>query len=88
MADSSYSMPSGFGGLVRYNEEYNSKIKFNLLYKLKWFAVWVTQIFNQRFMLTPMALTHPTSLIFFELYYKNKIRFVLSKAGVYGNKRE
>ena len=25
---SSTSMPSGFGGLVRYNEEYNSKLKF------------------------------------------------------------
>ncbi len=22
------SMPSGFGGLMRYNEEYNSKLKF------------------------------------------------------------
>ena len=28
MAGSSVSMPAGFGGLTRYSEEYNSKIKF------------------------------------------------------------
>ncbi len=28
MADNSINIPSGFGGLTRYNEEYNSK--FNL----------------------------------------------------------
>ena len=28
MADSSISMPAGFGGLMRYKEEYNSKLKF------------------------------------------------------------
>jgi len=28
MADNSVSMPSGFGGLTRFNEEYNSKFKF------------------------------------------------------------
>jgi preprotein translocase subunit Sec61beta len=28
MANQGVSMPSGFGGLMRYNEEYNSKIKF------------------------------------------------------------
>ncbi len=28
MADGSVSMPAGFGGLMRYNEEYNSKLKF------------------------------------------------------------
>lgn len=26
--DSGISMPGGFGGLMRYNEEYDSKIKF------------------------------------------------------------
>jgi preprotein translocase subunit Sec61beta len=26
--DNSISMPGGFGGLMRYNEEYDSKIKF------------------------------------------------------------
>jgi preprotein translocase subunit Sec61beta len=28
MADNSMSVPAGFGGLMRYNEEYNSKLKF------------------------------------------------------------
>lgn len=28
MADNSINLPSGFGGLMRYNEEYDSKIKF------------------------------------------------------------
>ncbi len=28
MADNSMSMPAGFGGLTRYNEEYDSKFKF------------------------------------------------------------
>ena len=28
MADNNMSMPAGFGGLMRYNEEYNSKLKF------------------------------------------------------------
>jgi len=28
MADNSVNLPSGFGGLMRYNEEYDSKIKF------------------------------------------------------------
>ena len=28
MADSGVSMPAGFGGLMRYKEEYNSKLKF------------------------------------------------------------
>ena len=28
MADNSVSMPAGFGGLMRYKEEYNSKLKF------------------------------------------------------------
>ena len=28
MADNSVSMPTGFGGLMRYKEEYNSKFKF------------------------------------------------------------
>jgi preprotein translocase subunit Sec61beta len=28
MADNSVNMPAGFGGLTRYNEEYNSKFKF------------------------------------------------------------
>ena len=28
MADNSVSMPAGFGGLMRYNEEYDSKFKF------------------------------------------------------------
>ncbi len=28
MGDNSTSMPAGFGGLMRYNEEYNSKLKF------------------------------------------------------------
>lgn len=28
MADSGMSMPAGFGGLMRYKEEYNSKLKF------------------------------------------------------------
>jgi preprotein translocase subunit Sec61beta len=28
MADSTMTMPAGFGGLTRYNEEYNSKFKF------------------------------------------------------------
>ncbi len=28
MADNSMSMPAGFGGLMRYNEEYDSKFKF------------------------------------------------------------
>jgi preprotein translocase subunit Sec61beta len=28
MAENTTSMPSGFGGLTRYNEEYNSKFKF------------------------------------------------------------
>lgn len=28
MADNSMSMPAGFGGLMRYKEEYDSKLKF------------------------------------------------------------
>jgi preprotein translocase subunit Sec61beta len=28
MADSGISMPGGFGGLMRYNEEYDSRFKF------------------------------------------------------------
>lgn len=28
MADNSMAMPAGFGGLTRYNEEYDSKFKF------------------------------------------------------------
>ena len=28
MADNSMSMPAGFGGLMRYKEEYDSKFKF------------------------------------------------------------
>jgi len=28
MANQGISMPTGFGGLVRFNEEYNSKFKF------------------------------------------------------------
>ncbi len=28
MVDNSTSMPAGFGGLMRYNEEYDSKFKF------------------------------------------------------------
>ena len=28
MADNSNAMPAGFGGLMRYNEEYDSKLKF------------------------------------------------------------
>lgn len=28
MADNSMSMPAGFGGLMRYREEYDSKLKF------------------------------------------------------------
>ena len=28
MAENSMNMPSGFGGLTRFNEEYNSKFKF------------------------------------------------------------
>ncbi len=28
MADSNVNMPSGFGGLTRFKEEYNSKFKF------------------------------------------------------------
>ena len=28
MADNSNTLPSGFGGLVRYKEEYDSKLKF------------------------------------------------------------
>lgn len=28
MAENRMSMPSGFGGLMRYNEEYDSKLKF------------------------------------------------------------
>jgi len=28
MVDNSVSMPAGFGGLMRYKEEYNSKLKF------------------------------------------------------------
>lgn len=28
MADNSMAMPAGFGGLMRYREEYDSKIKF------------------------------------------------------------
>ena len=28
MADSNMAMPAGFGGLTRYNEEYDSKLKF------------------------------------------------------------
>lgn len=28
MADNNVSMPTGFGGLMRYKEEYNSKLKF------------------------------------------------------------
>lgn len=28
MADDSNTLPSGFGGLVRYKEEYDSKLKF------------------------------------------------------------
>lgn len=28
MADNSLAMPAGFGGLMRYKEEYNSKFKF------------------------------------------------------------
>jgi len=28
MADNNVSMPTGFGGLMRYKEEYNSKFKF------------------------------------------------------------
>ncbi len=28
MADNNMAMPAGFGGLTRYNEEYNSKFKF------------------------------------------------------------
>ncbi len=28
MADNSISMPAGFGGLMRYDEEYDSKLKF------------------------------------------------------------
>jgi preprotein translocase subunit Sec61beta len=28
MAKDSINLPGGFGGLVRYNEEYDSKIKF------------------------------------------------------------
>ena len=28
MADSTMAMPAGFGGLTRYNEEYDSKFKF------------------------------------------------------------
>ena len=29
MADQQLSVPSGFGGLTRYNEEYDSKFKFS-----------------------------------------------------------
>lgn len=28
MANDSVSMPAGFGGIMRYNEEYDSKFKF------------------------------------------------------------
>ena len=28
MVDNNVSMPTGFGGLMRYKEEYNSKLKF------------------------------------------------------------
>lgn len=28
MANENMSMPAGFGGLMRYDEEYNSKLKF------------------------------------------------------------
>lgn len=28
MADNTMAMPAGFGGLTRYNEEYDSKLKF------------------------------------------------------------
>jgi preprotein translocase subunit Sec61beta len=28
MADNNMAMPAGFGGLMRYNEEYDSKFKF------------------------------------------------------------
>jgi len=28
MVDNSMAMPAGFGGLMRYNEEYDSKFKF------------------------------------------------------------
>ncbi len=28
MADNSISMPAGFGGVMRYDEEYDSKLKF------------------------------------------------------------
>jgi len=38
--DSGISMPGGFGGLMRYNEEYNSKLKI----KASWVIVFVILI--------------------------------------------